>query len=358
MQNHPTSLLSKLGVCLVAGITAGATFGRLGRRFLVAWLPLPVIYGASILLVVTAIIAAGVWHHREKSKGPLQTTLAYWQGVVRYAIALDLSMFGWEKIMHRQFITPLAMLDEPFSSFSGERLTWSYFGHSYPFIVVVALLQIGGSCLLLFSRTRLLAIFILLPVMLNIVLIDWFYGLETPVLLYACLYTAGLLYLLLYERHRLWAFFLTTRATLPFAIQHSLRRNVLRVSAMLIPLAFLATYNFPDHHPQLTGKYIVHDLRVNGNPTRPTTCQDSILTHVYLDIEDECVFTFNGLDHRAFGRYTFNEANDSLHVTWRYPDPNRPKLHATLTRAAGDTLRLQGVAGSDHIVADILRVRK
>jgi hypothetical protein len=353
---QPTSLLSKLLVCLLAGVTAGASLARVGHRFLSAFLPLPVIYGASLLLLVVATLAAGRWHYREKKRGPQLTTLAYWQGVLRYAIALDLSMFGWQKIFHLQFITPLAMLDEPFSSLSGEWLTWSYFGHSYPFVVVVALLQIGGSWLLLFSRTRLLAIFVLMPVMINIVLIDFFYGLETIVLVHACIHTTALLYLLLYERRRLWTFFLATRAALPATIQHPLWRNILRISAIAIPLILLAAYNFPDHHPRLTGKYAVHNVRINGNPTRPTTCQDSVLTYVYLDIADECVFTFNSLDHRAFGHYTFNEATDSLHITWRYPDPQRPHLRGTLIRQS-DSLQLSGIVGRNHIKASLLRVQ-
>jgi hypothetical protein len=70
------------------------------------------------------------------------------------------------------------------------------------------------------------------------------------------------------------------------------------------------------------------------------------------------VFTYNRLDRRTFGQYTFDEATDSLHITWRYPDPNHPRLRATIIQAAGDSLRLQGNLGADYITATVHRVRK
>jgi len=77
-----------------------------------------------------------------------------------------------------QFFTPLAKLDMPFNSFTPEDLTWAYFGHSRVFVCIIGSFQILGSFLLLFSRTRLLDVFVLLPVMLNIVLLNACYHME------------------------------------------------------------------------------------------------------------------------------------------------------------------------------------
>lgn len=54
---------------------------------------------------------------------------------------------------------------------------------------------------------------------------------------------------------------------------------------------------------------------------------------------------------------TFNEATDSLHITWHYPIPNPPRLRATLTPTPGDSLRLNGIIGHSHITAAIRRVK-
>jgi len=55
--------------------------------------------------------------------------------ILCYAVALDLSLFGFQKIFGMQFVVPVAMLDEPFSKLSSDSLTWAYFGHSYPYTV-------------------------------------------------------------------------------------------------------------------------------------------------------------------------------------------------------------------------------
>ena len=61
---------------------------------------------------------------------------------------------------------------------------------------IIAFAQIGGSILLLFRKTTLLGVCILLPVLLNITLIDIFYGIFAPLVL-AIVFTLELLFLLL-----------------------------------------------------------------------------------------------------------------------------------------------------------------
>ncbi len=79
---------------------------------------------------------------------------------------------------------------------SGYDLTWFYFGHSYILSIIVALIQIGGSILILFRRTVFLGAAILLPVMTLIVLIDVFYKIYWDATMNAILFTLGLLYIL------------------------------------------------------------------------------------------------------------------------------------------------------------------
>ena len=58
---------------------------------------------------------------------------------------------------------------------AGLELTWTYFGFSHGMSAIIAFAQIGGSVLLLFRKTALLGVCLLLPVLLNIILIDIFY---------------------------------------------------------------------------------------------------------------------------------------------------------------------------------------
>ena len=338
---------------------------RIGRRFISPWIPLPVIAAFALVFFVSTLVLAVVWHKRENAKAasapadtpPIWMQLNFWQGLLRYAVALDLSMFGWQKIFRLQLVSPLGMLDLPFSSLSGEDLTWSYFGHSYPMVVTVGCLQIAGSFLLLFSRTRLLALFTLLPVLLNIVLIDFFYGLDWGERLYASVIFVELVYLLLSEYHRLVEFFLKARTAIPpIAFKNNHIKKGIRLSVVAIPLLLIAVYEKPDKHPLLTGKYEVTKLQWNHATLKPGTCQDSVLTTVYLDVGNDIVFEFNNQKRRLFGLYTYEEHTGKLEATWHYPPTFHTPLQATLTSRSDADVMLTGTIGEDLVTIEMHKI--
>ena len=360
------SFLQKFVACFLAGLSLTAAMLRIGRRFISPWIPLPVIAAFALVFFASTLVLAVVWHRREKAKGatspdapsPVWMQLNFWQGMLRYAIALDLSMFGWQKISHLQFVSPLGMLDLPFSSLSGEDLTWSYFGHSYPMVVAIGCFQILGSFLLLFNRTRLLALFTLLPVLLNIVLIDFFYGLDSGEQLYASVIFLELLYLLLSEYHRLVAFFFKAQTAIPsIAFKNNYIKKGIRLSVIAIPLFLIAVYENPDKHPALTGKYEVTKLQWNHTTLKPGTCQDSVLTTVYLDIGNDVVLEFNNQERRLIGRYTYEENTGKLEATWHYPPTFHTPLQATLTSRSGADLILKGTMGEDQVTIEMHKIR-
>ena len=58
------------------------------------------------------------------------------------------------------------------SSLTGYELTWFYYGYSRIYSVILGMTQVGGGGLLLFRKTALLGAFLMLPVIVNILLID------------------------------------------------------------------------------------------------------------------------------------------------------------------------------------------
>jgi hypothetical protein len=359
------SFLQKVVACFLAGLSGMAVMLRIGRRFISPWIPLPIIAAFAIAFFVTALVLAVVWHRREKAKDPSTENtrspswmqLNFWQGILRYAIAVDLSMFGWQKITRLQFVSPLGMLDLPFSSLSGKDLTWSYFGHSYPMVVAIGCFQILGSYLLLFNRTRLLALFTLLPVLLNIVLIDFFYGLDWGEQLYASVIFIELLYLLLTEYHRLVEFFLKAHtAVSSIVFKNKFIKGGIRLSVVALPLFLIALYENPDKHPALTGKYEVTKLQVNHTTLHPRSCQDSVLTTVYLDVGNDMVLEFNDQKKRLFGLYTYDEQTKMLSATWHYPTTFHTPLEATLTSQTDTDLILTGTMGEELLTIEMHKV--
>jgi hypothetical protein len=51
-------------------------------------------------------------------------------------------------------------------------LAWTFMGYSFTYILFIGLAEIVGACLLLWERTKLLGVAILLPVMVNILVFD------------------------------------------------------------------------------------------------------------------------------------------------------------------------------------------
>jgi hypothetical protein len=123
--------------------------------------------------------------------------------MLRYWLALEIATYGFAKILKTQFARSYIRENTPVVQLNGFELTWNYFAHSYPLAVIIGLLQIGGAILLLFRRTTLFGVVILLPIMLNIVLINLFYHIAAGAFMNSVLFTLGLLYLLLLRRSAL-----------------------------------------------------------------------------------------------------------------------------------------------------------
>jgi hypothetical protein len=97
-------------------------------------------------------------------------------GLIRFWLAAGISSYGFAKILGLQFsgADEIILRDSLIGDISGNYLTWYYFNFSHTYILIIGYLQIAGALLLLYRRTTLLAIFLLLPVLVNIVMIDLF----------------------------------------------------------------------------------------------------------------------------------------------------------------------------------------
>lgn len=305
--------------CIIAGIIGAIVFLRIGKRFL-PFIPFVILIGIAIIYLLSTITYIFIWNRKAKQPDfDSSSRLAFWQGVTRYFIALDLCMFGFQKIFHLQFAIPLGVLDNPFSSLTGEQMIWAFFGHFYAFTVIIAALQMGGSLLLLFSRTRLLGTIILLPVLFNIMLLDYFYNLGTVVNIYVTLLTLAVIYLLLLDYDRLVQFFFAAKNNLPaFRFKYRWIKYAIRLSVIGIPALLMAMYRFPQYYPEIYGKYKVNSFTVNSAVCDTTTGRDSVLTKVFIDNTD-FVMEYNNYQRRLIGDYKYDEKNKRLTVVWHYP---------------------------------------
>jgi hypothetical protein len=106
----------------------------------------------------------------ESSAKHLRPTRIRWLAVVLCIL------YGAAKITGSQFTILNSELSRPLGQVSGFWLTWYYFGYSTFYKSLIALAEIAGGLLLAVPRTALLGALLLLPVMINIVVIDICFG--------------------------------------------------------------------------------------------------------------------------------------------------------------------------------------
>ncbi|MFT3793184.1 hypothetical protein [Flavobacterium sp.] len=341
----------KIGVCFLTGLNACYGLHEVAR--------LPFREQQDILGIICLVVFIAsmgfvpIWHWKEKRGMDSATVLGFFQSGLCYFIALDLCMFAWRKIFHLQFYAPDGLLDKTISSLSGEMFTIAYFSYSYTFGLIIAAMQIVGSLLLLFRKARLLGIFVLFPVVSNIILIDVFYEVETGALIQAMVILAGLVYLMGIERKKIAAFFLDKiTAFRKSAFESKMMKNTIRISAIFLPMsACIYLYDYPNRHPEITGKYEVKELLVNRRPIDLTNCADSMITKVYIDNNHDLVFERNSLNRWQVGRFTYDKTKRKMKVVWRYPQTLHDTLDASLSEKSNQQMTLSGIMGRDTIKA-------
>lgn len=353
-----TSLKNKIWLGLAFGLVTGVSFRRLSIKYFSPWIPPTVLLAIAFLLLLTGLLLPYLWHIREKRGSINGDRLKAWlEHALVYALTLDLSMFGWQKIEGLQMIVPLGLLDTPFSEFSGYNLVWAFFRYSYPFTVSIAILQIIAGLLLLFSKTRLCGLMLALPMLVFVTALDFFYHMPIGVLIHGVILLTGVCYLLSQDFDRLVAFLFQPMKGLNTLHMGTGSKHFFRLSVLIWPVIFHLIYDYPDKHPALTGKYTVQDLTVNHMPMKADSPKDSILTKIYMDLEDEIVFDFNDYRYRYIGRYELDEQTDSINIHWRYPSDTLDNFTGKLLEEKG-FLMLEGNMDGKHLKMKLRKLAK
>ncbi|MBB6142143.1 hypothetical protein HNQ77_000081 [Silvibacterium bohemicum] len=95
---------------------------------------------------------------------------------LRYICAVLLCFYGVSKLTGHQLVVPSWVAQKPIGSLDGYTLTWYYFGYSHTYKYILGAIQVICAALLLFRKTALLAALMMVPMMINILLINIFYS--------------------------------------------------------------------------------------------------------------------------------------------------------------------------------------
>ncbi|MBT8400268.1 MAG: hypothetical protein KJO98_07315 [Rhodothermia bacterium] len=129
----------------------------------------------------------------------------------RWYVFIFLNVYGLGKIFGGQFYTPDRIPPEvastPLGSAEAFDLAWTFMGYSFTYILFIGLAEVVGAWLLLWERTKLLGVLILLPIMANILVFDVVFLDKYGALASATIYTALLFVILYINRENVWRAF-------------------------------------------------------------------------------------------------------------------------------------------------------
>lgn len=121
----------------------------------------------------------------------------------RIYAAMMLFVYGTGKLMGGQFYQgsiPEDVAILTLAEAGGFDLAWTFFGYSYGYILFIGGTQILGALLLLFHRTKIFGAAILVTVLMNIIVVDFFFEISTGAMLSAISYFTAICFVLIYNR--------------------------------------------------------------------------------------------------------------------------------------------------------------
>ncbi|XWN37661.1 MAG: hypothetical protein ROO71_01790 [Balneola sp.] len=131
--------------------------------------------------------------------------LTHLELAARIYAATMLLTYGFGKLMGGQFYQgeiPEAVASLPISEVGGFDLAWTFFGYSFGYILFIGGTQILGSFMLFFHRTKILGAAILIPVLMNIIVVDFFFEISTGAMLSAISYFTAVSFVVFYNREK------------------------------------------------------------------------------------------------------------------------------------------------------------
>ncbi len=320
------------------------------------------------IALLSAVSYSLIWHRRERA-GYVNSGLrhAWLQGIIRYWLALEISTYGFAKILRTQFDTPDYRLDMPMGDVNGFGLTWYYFGYSYTLAVIIALFQIGGSILLLYRRTTLLGVMILLPVLINIVFINLFFSIAAGAFFNSVIFTLGLTFLLLLDIDKLKAAFLDLVERLPpVNIGGNWGKHGLRLLPILAAFSLIFYFvRTNENDTVLKGTWKVVNMTRNGQILRSDAWLTDTMAwkRVYFAGWQGCVFSPNPYRYKPTeslrGNYKFDSTKNVLRLmmfksgTAKVPDT----IQVVVRGRTPKSMRLQGVFYRDTLDMQLVRLR-
>ena len=163
-------------------------------------------YVLKLAYLIMAVIGTIIWSVIARHRTHHTKTLGWFRIAVRYYLAFIMFSYGGMKIFALQMPYPsMVEFYRPLGDFTPMRFTWMFMGYSFSYQFVSGLLETLGGLMLLYRRTLVPGALLLVGVLANVVMLNFFYG--VPVKLFSSLLLILTIFLLSDNFSSLYRFF-------------------------------------------------------------------------------------------------------------------------------------------------------
>lgn len=166
--------------------------------------------------------------------------------VLRQCVFIIINIYAISKIFGGQFYMrgklPTEIANTTLGEASSFSLAWTFMGHSYYYILFVGIAQLIGAWFLLWNKTKLFGVLILIPIMINIIIFDLIFLDVYPALANAIIvFTMLLLIVLLHKEKIINVFQELTNISEKSKVQ--LKRRIITIGITIIIILLIFAFD-------------------------------------------------------------------------------------------------------------------
>lgn len=321
-----------------------------------------------ILLAVLglAVLATGVWTGLDREGRHDERVRGFVRIMLRYSLGFLMLSYGIAKLdaAHSQFPAPgMGRLTQPIGNSSPMGMLWTFMGSSQAYTKFAGIGECVGGALLLSRRTTLAGALVLVPVITNVVMLNFCY--DVPVKINSSHYLAMAIVLVLPDARRILDVVLLRRAVAaapPVGVLRwrGRRAPVIAAKVLLLAAFFLPMYlSFRGGGEQTANWYDGYwqvDSFVRDGVDVPPIATDSTRWN-RMKFESQGGTSYMRW-HYMDGSYgpLYIVAGADEHFTFK-PPQGGPGVMFTLTRSDADHFALAGYASNHELRVTLHRVR-
>jgi hypothetical protein len=159
----------------------------------------------------------------------------------RIVLGLGMVPYGLNKLLDYQFQVQAWKYARPLGEAAGTTLTWAFLGYHPHFQILLGILELIPAFLLFFARTRRIGALLMFPVLLNVVLINFYLNLWHDTQIISSVLLAIDIFLIAYD----WRLYLGMAAKLlapPAPIAGKKLRLTAKIAGFLIPATAITAF--------------------------------------------------------------------------------------------------------------------